>query len=213
MTKTFLAHAFASALPALASAQSAPPIPQATHDWGCEVLLCLANPAGPTAVAACEPPIRRLLSALARGHAFPTCTMASGPNGRSYVRAARDHYDRCPQGTSELPAGQLAELAASVSTQAAPPLPSGAPSSYTAAGVGHTYTGIGSGDALGARNGDGSPLTKVCVSGHRGSRDIWAGDTSVTVHRFDQVYVSPANLSAQLLEIYIDDVHWHSVRW
>lgn len=25
--------------------------------WGCEVLLCLSNPAGPTAVKECEPPI------------------------------------------------------------------------------------------------------------------------------------------------------------
>lgn len=211
MTKTFFALALASALPALALAQSTP-IPQPTHDWGCEVLLCLANPAGATAVAACEPPIRRLWSALARGHAFPTCTMASGPNGRSYVRAVRNHFDRCPPGTNDLPAGLLAELVAPMSTQAAPPLLSGAPSAYSAAAPGHTYTGIGSGDGF-MGYGDGSARTKVCVAGHRGSRDIWAGDTSITIHRFDQVYLSPANVSAQLLEIYIDGVHWHSVRW
>lgn len=44
-------------------------------DWGCEVLLCLSNPAGPTAVSQCIPPIRKLWRSLARGHAFPTCLM------------------------------------------------------------------------------------------------------------------------------------------
>ncbi|RZI40374.1 hypothetical protein EGT07_23820 [Herbaspirillum sp. HC18] len=43
-------------------------------DWGCEVLLCLANPAGPTAVAECKPPIQKLWKALAKGKPFPTCT-------------------------------------------------------------------------------------------------------------------------------------------
>jgi hypothetical protein len=43
-------------------------------DWGCEVLLCLANPQGPTAVAECRPPIQKLWRHLARGRAFPTCT-------------------------------------------------------------------------------------------------------------------------------------------
>ena len=49
-------------------------------DWGCEVLLCLANPNGPTAVSECKPPIRKLWKHLAKGRPFPTCTFldASG---------------------------------------------------------------------------------------------------------------------------------------
>lgn len=42
-------------------------------DWGCEVLLCMSNPAGPTAVAQCVPPINRLWDHLKRGKPFPTC--------------------------------------------------------------------------------------------------------------------------------------------
>src|SRR5205814_2149317 len=65
---------------AVVAQSGAPSIPTPTHDWGCEVLLCLANPNGPTAVAPCVPPIRRLWRELARGHAFPTCAMATGPS-------------------------------------------------------------------------------------------------------------------------------------
>ena len=50
-------------------------------DWGCEVLLCLSNPKGPTAVTECVPPIKKLWRQLAKGHAFPTCLMGSGGGG------------------------------------------------------------------------------------------------------------------------------------
>lgn len=213
MLKTLTTIAFATALSASAWAQSpAPSIPAATHDWGCEVLLCLANPNGPTAVPPCVPPIQKLWKALARGHAFPTCTMASGPNGRSHVRPAHSYYDHCPKGTGELPVGQVAELAATV-TPPAPPAPSGVPSTYTGAMAGRTYAGIGDGSAYGMPSADGAPPPKVCVAGYRGTRDIWSGDTSVTVHLFDTVYVSPAQASPRLLDIYIDDAYWQSVRW
>jgi hypothetical protein len=43
-------------------------------DWGCQVLLCLSNPGGPTQFAECVPPIQRLWGELARGRAFPTCS-------------------------------------------------------------------------------------------------------------------------------------------
>ena len=43
-------------------------------DWGCQVLLCMANPNGATAVAACVPPIERLWNALKHGDGFPSCS-------------------------------------------------------------------------------------------------------------------------------------------
>jgi len=42
-------------------------------DWGCEVILCISNPGGPTQYAECEPPIQKLWSELAKAHSFPTC--------------------------------------------------------------------------------------------------------------------------------------------
>lgn len=47
-------------------------------DWACEVVLCLANPQGATAVTECVPPIKKLWRELAKGHAFPTCNMNTG---------------------------------------------------------------------------------------------------------------------------------------
>ena len=43
-------------------------------DWGCQVLLCLSNPGGPTQYAECRPPIERLWSHLAKGRSFPICS-------------------------------------------------------------------------------------------------------------------------------------------
>jgi hypothetical protein len=107
-----LAICLLAAVPAAAFAQTAPGIPAPTSDWGCEVLLCLANPAGPTAVSECVPPIRRLWRHLARGKPFPTCTMASGPNGSSFAQVGHSHYDPCPAGTTALGWGERALLAA-----------------------------------------------------------------------------------------------------
>ena len=52
-------------------------VPAQAQDWGCQVLLCLANPGGPTQYAECVPPISRLWDALRRGNAFPSCNGAS----------------------------------------------------------------------------------------------------------------------------------------
>lgn len=61
-------------------------------DWGCEVALCLSNPQGPTAVAECVPPIKKLYRELAKGHAFPSCGGVS--NKTTYHPASPDF---CPQ--------------------------------------------------------------------------------------------------------------------
>ena len=50
--------------------------------WGCEVLLCLANPNGPRAVGECRPPIDKLFDCLSWRHPckFPSCPMAGDGN-------------------------------------------------------------------------------------------------------------------------------------
>lgn len=63
-------------------------------DWGCTVLLCLANPGGPTQYAACVPPVTRLWSHLKRGGAFPTCSGA----GSSTSPIGYDPYEPCQDG-------------------------------------------------------------------------------------------------------------------
>jgi hypothetical protein len=46
-------------------------------DWGCQVLLCVANPGGPEQYSQCVPPIEKLWAALRHGDPFPSCDFGS----------------------------------------------------------------------------------------------------------------------------------------
>ena len=76
--------------------------PAHAQDWGCQVLLCLANPGGPTQYAECAPPISRLWDALRRGSAFPTCSgpsaATSGTDGKFYRKHGYGYVDVTPPG-------------------------------------------------------------------------------------------------------------------
>lgn len=60
---------------------------------GCLVLLCLAAPNW-RAIPPCVPPIRQLLRELARGKAFPSCTMAGAGNSTRHTWASAPGF--CP---------------------------------------------------------------------------------------------------------------------
>ena len=167
-------------------------IPAPTHDWGCEVLLCLANPAGPMAVSACVPPIKKLYRELLKRHAIPTCRMASGPSGRSYAVMASRYYDPCPAGTNELGEGSLAQLAAPMVGIVVPPTPSGAPSTFSPGRPDTTYAGIDSGDGIASPTQDNGAPDKVCVAGPAGTRNVRDGLDIYNVPLYRQVFVSAA---------------------
>lgn len=73
-----------------------------SSDFGCQVLLCLSNPGGPTQFAECVLPITKLYQQLAKGKPFPTCTMSggAGSNGQiaSSPRYGTQPYEDCPAG-------------------------------------------------------------------------------------------------------------------
>lgn len=78
--------------------------PAVASDWGCQVLLCLSNPGGPTQYATCVPPITKLWEALATGHAFPSCieggvlgTKTHGKRGSSSYRVTMTYTDGSQQ--------------------------------------------------------------------------------------------------------------------
>lgn len=75
----------------------ATPVAQA-GEYGCKVILCLANPAGPKAASDCVPPINQLYHDLAKGKPFPTCDEA-GPGTRVSFETT---WADCPQGTTAL---------------------------------------------------------------------------------------------------------------
>jgi hypothetical protein len=55
-------------------------LPAHADDWGCQVALCMSNPAGPTAVAQCIEPMRRLYNALRNKQGWPSCGLAQAPS-------------------------------------------------------------------------------------------------------------------------------------
>jgi hypothetical protein len=71
------------------------PLPVYADDWGCQVLLCLADPRGPETESQCKPPIDKLWDALEHGKAFPTCDLNSSA------------ADTPPDVVSSLPASAL----------------------------------------------------------------------------------------------------------
>lgn len=77
-------------------------LPAQASSWGCEVLLCLSNPAGPTAVSECEPPIEKLYDHLRDGGDFPSCTQADGsPIPGIEITKGRQRLRECPAGTTD----------------------------------------------------------------------------------------------------------------
>jgi hypothetical protein len=162
---------------ALLAALLAPPAH--ADDWGCQVLLCLANPAGPMAVFQCVPPIQRLYAAIFKWKPdpFPTCTMSNGldsSSGGNYAYVgAPSHYDACPAGTS--PAGNGAYVVAGrPATATDSPWAQGRQAGYVS--TSSVLVGIGEGTGLSPSSDREIPMPqKVCVGNRVGSSTITTG--------------------------------------
>ena len=187
--------------------------PQAHASWGCEVLLCLSNPAGPMAVSACVPPITRLYRAIFRWRPdpFPTCIMSSGldsSTGGSYARVgAPSYYDACPAGTTALGAGVLG--AQGTYTSRTPTWPHRAGYALT----GGVASGIGDGSGYSPSWDSGPMPAKTCVGTRVGSAsyDInW--DSTVTVQLYDRVVSLPPAPSSFNINVFVDNRLYTNVR-
>ena len=165
-------------------------------DYGCKVLLCLANPAGPTAVTQCVPLIHQLWRDLAHipPRPFPTCDEArpaAAVQNNSY-------YDPCPDGTTALEAGGFA-------------LQQGMPD------WAQPLVGIGEGDDITGPNGDNVLDSKVCVGRQVGQ--TWAssgsGDNSWSgyVGVYDRVAILDPATSPRVIDIYLNGALYRRVRW
>jgi len=188
----------------LVAAMCAAPVAHA-QEWGCEVLLCLANPQGPTALAQCVSPITRLWNALANFQPFPTCDMAGsaaiakGP----YATSSVNYYSACPSGTTALAAGVSVVQGTSVVN----------------AGKA-VSTGIGTGDGL--VPGDTlSTLTlppKVCVGGSAlGTVTVQQKPGDIFNNISASVYPQVVNLrplqEGNVINVYVDNALYTQVRY
>lgn len=176
--------------------------PQARADnWGCEVLLCLSNPAGPMAVAQCVPPIQRLYRAIFkwRPDPFPTCVMSNGADSSSggnyaYVAPA-SYYDACPSGTTAVSSDTYAAVGrpATAAEQAA--MRAWARRSFIQ--TSGTVKGVGDGFGY-SPNSENAMPTKVCAGNYIGQTTQvigsgWDDQTVVTVNVYDRVVlIDPA---------------------
>lgn len=192
---------------AIALMGAAASTPAHASEYGCTVLLCLANPNGPRAVAPCVPPINRLFRDLARGRGLPSCPMARqpGPNGgRAWAQEGQSHYDPCPAGTTPLRRGEMAAFGLNVGEHYSGPV----------------LMGIGDGDELERPNHDNGPEmpAKICVGQHIGTTLITStyGDGGLYTTRigvYHPVVILDAAESPRVIDVYINDALYRRVRW
>ena len=182
--------------PALALAAMAIANEAAASDYGCRVLLCLANPAGPTAVSQCVPPITQLWRDLAHvpPRPFPTCDEARP----AYAAQITTFYDPCPTGTTALDAGVYALQEGAVETA----LPA---------------IGIGEGDGLYPTIDSPTLNAKVCVGRQVGQTSVQIGSgesaSSALVNVYDRVAILDPGTSPRVIDVYLNNALYRRVRW
>jgi hypothetical protein len=212
----------AALTPSLPSAMASNPMFQARSDWGCEVLMCMSNPNGSTAVTECRPPMERLWRELSRGRPFPTCTLNNGSNSQTagaWVQPTSNYYNTCPTGTRPLGSGSYA-LYTQPATAPAQTQSSGSLSSSFAPGV---YGGIGDGAYLypnyDSRSASYSMPPLVCVGAQMGTTTQWITDRygdaqqQVQVGTYSTVVLQEAGSNASAFDIYIDSQVFKRARY
>ncbi|WP_250479849.1 MULTISPECIES: hypothetical protein [unclassified Caballeronia] len=173
-------------------------------EYGCKVLLCLANPAsngGPRGVGECVPPIDQLYHDLSKGRAFPSCDLADGNDGSSYARQVYDPYDPCP--APLLPAKRGSYVVQGQRRSSNKKGEFAGDGSYTLSEPPQaSESSVGYGYASGARACVGQPIGSYVVGDENG----------YTVTVFDKLlWQRPQNPRA--IDIYIDHGWQQRVRW
>lgn len=174
-------------------------------DYGCKVLLCLANPAsngGPKGIAECVPPINQLYHDLRKGRPFPTCDLVDGNDGSSYARLIYDPYDPCSTPLQAAARGAYV-VQGQKKAQSSNPKWRGGNSAYTVTGQPQISE---------PNNYEDSPGPRACVGKLVGSYTVGNYEDSHTVNLFDKVVWQPAQ-NPRAIDVFIDKT-WHQrVRW
>ena len=187
---------------------------QAEDLWGCEVMLCLSNPGGPTQFNECKPPIQKLWKHLAKGHSFPSCSQANGNDpAKNFVRQTVDAYDPCHlKGLKDAPIGYVAEGTRKTNTTKTKGF------GFGQGETSRNYTltkspGYNTGGRTFAQNGQGMATTKMCVGNQTGGYTVRVDrGTSYNVIVFDKVLQQKAQ-SPNALDVYVDGNLFNRVHW
>lgn len=178
--------------------------------WGCEVLLCLSNPAGPTAVGECVPPITKLWKHLAKGHSFPSCGLAQGNDDtQNYARQVYDAFDPCSMTSmDEAPQGYVAEGTKKQSNQRWSIGASNFNLTKSPAFNGKYWAEYGGGDS------SYETQAKACVKGFSGSYTYGASrdNSGTTVNVYQQVAWQKAK-SPRAIDVFVNGKQFTRVHW
>lgn len=185
-------------------------------DYGCKVMLCMANPNGPTAENECKPPIERFLMEQAKKppEKKPTCEEGKPAVMKFGMRA----FDACPEGTSTLgqgiPAIQLtSEVYKSLMLTDPRSYPMGVYPALALPPDVVIQTGIGDGSALGFLGAQGM---KTCVAKPLGvlSASLNGPEASpTTLSVFERIVTMAPALSPRVVDIFINDQLYRSTRY
>jgi len=175
-------------------------------EYGCKVLLCLANPAsngGPKGVAECVEPINQLYHDLSKGRPFPSCDMDDGNDGSSFARQIHDPYDPCP---TPLQPAALGTYVVQGERKAG----DGNGGWWDGSG---SYTLTGQPQVSESQNDSGySPGSRACVGQSVGSYTVGSADDSCRVNVFDKVVWQTAR-SPRAIDVYIHGKWYQRLRW
>jgi hypothetical protein len=181
-------------------------VPAHASEYGCKVLLCLANPAsngGPKGVGECAPPINQLYHDLSKGRPFPSCDQADGNDGSSYARQVNDPYDPCPAPLLPAERGSYVVEGQRRSSGNKGGWFGGDGTYSLSAPPQTSESSVGNGYAAGAR---------ACVGQSIGSYTTGSYDNTYTVYVFDKVLWQPPQ-NPRAIDVYIDNTYRQRVRW
>lgn len=173
---------------------------QAAHadDWGCQVLLCLSDPRGPTTEAECRPPIQKLWRHLAKGRSFPSCSLAGSPDDGtgSFARLIHDPYDPCPEGL--VPAGGYVAQ-------------SDSPDRFQWRRLAYSWSNTGRN--IEDNYSDRNQSSRACVGQFLGSHTVYHGNDDYTnVSVYDKI-VWQQRQNPRAIDVFIDGKLHQRVRW
>lgn len=176
-------------------------------EYGCKVLLCLADPQGPMTQSECRPPIQRFITGQNKKPAdpFPTCPEGAPATMNPTIRP----YDACPAETVALaPDTRAVQLDPEMfklmtAPQQRPGLSiggqGGLPPSGSLPQGAVVEVGIGEGDVLpdGQKN-------KVCVGNQLGTLTLVEGTQDLPVFTTVAVYARVATMAPALQPRVVD---------
>lgn len=161
-------------------------------DFGCKVLLCLADPRGPETEQQCVPPIEQMKAGLAHGDPFPTCDMGSQGQG-TYATQVYTPWNPCTAPLTSAPTGVYIAVQSTVT--------SGNPNGFSNAQ-------LSDGQMAFACVGNLKAQTSMRLADDGDFRD----GTNVAVNVYDQVLWETPQ-SPRAIDVYISGKFWQRYHW